>query len=65
MAYVKKSYAFKGEKMVTFAGHIKVETAKKRGFDSVTLIIHDTSGKGRGEERRFYAPEFTDMRQFS
>ena len=63
--YVKKSYAFKAGKQSVFHGHIKPETAKKRGFDSVTLSIFDTSGKGRSENRRFSGPEFTGMKQFA
>ena len=65
MSYIKKSYGHKGGKMTTFAGHIKPDTAKKRGFDSVTLSIFDSSGKGRGQEKHFYAPDFTGMRPFN
>ena len=62
--YLKKSYAFTGQKMTVFNGHIKRETAIKRGFDRVTLSIIDFSGKGRGENRRFDYP-FSDMKGFS
>lgn len=65
MSYIRKSYGHKGKKMTTFAGHIKPDTAKKRGFDSVTLSIFDSSGKGRGQEKHFYAPDFTGMRPFN
>lgn len=62
MSYIKKSYAFRAQKMVSFSGHISAETAKKRGYETVNLCIFDTSGKGRGEEKRFYAPDFLGMR---
>jgi hypothetical protein len=65
MAFIKKTYAFKGQKMVTFAGHIKRETAIKRGFEKVTLSVFDASGKGRGENRRFSGPEFVGMAGFN
>jgi hypothetical protein len=65
MAYIKKTYAFKGEKMISFAGHIKADTAKKRGFDRVTLSIFDSSGKGRGQEKRFIGPGFHGMAGFN
>lgn len=62
MSCVKKTYAFKGQKMVSFSGHISTETAKKRGYEAVTLCIFDLSGKGRGEAKRFFAPNFLGMR---
>ena len=65
MSYIKKSYCFKAGKMTTFAGHIKADTAKKRGFDSVTLSIYDNSGKGRGQEKHFSAPDFEKMAPFN
>ena len=65
MSYIKKSYAFKGEKMRVFAGHIKKETAIEKGFDWVYLAIIDTSGKGRGETRIFSGPEFKGMRSYN
>lgn len=65
MAYIRKTYAFKNGKMTVFNGHIKKETAVKRGFESVTLSVHDMSGKGRGEDRRFYSPHFEGMRSFT
>jgi hypothetical protein len=65
MAHIKKTYAYKAGKQTCFNGHITKETAVKRGFESVTLTILDTSGKGRGENRRFYAPDFAGMQAYS
>lgn len=65
MTYIRKSYCFKSDKMTVIAGHIKKETAIKRGFDRVVLSIFDASGKGRGQEKRFYAPDFDGMRPFN
>ena len=64
MTFIKKTYAYKAGKQTVFHGHIKAETAKKRGFDSVSLAILDTSGKGRGETRRFLPP-FNNLRGFN
>jgi hypothetical protein len=65
MSYLKKSYCFKStpteSSMRVYAGHIKKETAIKNGFTQVNLVIIDTSGKGRGETRIFYAPHFSRM----
>lgn len=63
-AYDRKTYAYKDGKQICFNGHIKAETAKRRGFHSVTLCVFDTSGKGRSEYRRFNGPEFKNMRPF-
>lgn len=62
--YIKKSYCSKNGKIISFAGHIKKETAIKREFDSVSLFIIDTSGRGRGEQRHFYSP-FSQMKSFN
>lgn len=62
-SYIRKSYAFKDDRMIVFNGHIKSETAIKRGFSHVTLSIFDASGKGRGENRRFSYP-FATMKPF-
>lgn len=62
--YLRKTYAYIKNKQFVFNGHIKPETAKKRGFDSVTLAIIDFSGKGRSENRYFYAPDFSNMKSF-
>ena len=64
MSYIKKSYCFKNGKMRVFAGHIKKETAKRLGFDKISLAIIDTSGKGRGETRYFSQP-FDNMYKFN
>ncbi len=65
MSYIRKTYAYtKNGKQICFNGHIKAETAKRRGFESVTLSVFDGSGKGRGENRHFYAPDFSGMRPF-
>jgi len=62
--YIKKSYCSTNDKGVSFAGHIKKETALKRKFMSVSLVIIDTSGKGRSEQRHFYPP-FEKMHSFN
>lgn len=64
MSYIKKSYCFKNGKMRVFAGHIRKETAKRLGFDRISLTIIDTSGKGRGETRYFSQP-FDNMNKFN
>lgn len=61
MAYIRKTYAFIGLKMVSFSGHITANTAKKRGFDTIVLSVLDASGKGRSDQRRFYSPDFAGM----
>lgn len=69
MSYIKKSYCFSntpnGSKMRVFAGHIKKETAQKYNFSQVVLSIIDVSGRGRSENRSFYAPYFVKMRSFN
>jgi len=69
MSYLKKSYCFKhtpnGAYMRVYAGHIKRETALKHNFSQVNLVIIDTSGRGRGENRSFYAPYFVRMKSFN
>ena len=50
--------------MISFAGHIKKETALKRQFDYVSLVIIDTSGRGRCEQRDFDIP-FAEMKSFN
>jgi hypothetical protein len=62
--YIKKSYCLKNGKMISFAGHIKKEIAIKRKFDYVSLVIIDTSGKGRWEQRDFDIP-FSQMKSFN
>ena len=63
MAYLRKSYGYaQNGRQTAFNGHIKRETAIKRAFQSVTLVIFDTSGKGRGETKRFYWPDFEGMK---
>lgn len=62
--YIKKSYCSKNGKMISFAGHIKKETAIKRQFNYVSLVIIDTSGKGRCEQRNFCTP-FAQMKSFN
>lgn len=65
MQYQKKTFAYRRDgKLITFAGHIKRETAIKRGFVEVCLAIVDWSGKGRGEVRRYYSPEFDGMQGY-
>ena len=56
MTYTKKSYCFnwKNNKMRTFNGHIKKDTAIKYGFDLIVLSIFDWSGKGRNSEIHIY-----------
>ena len=54
----------KNGKMISFAGHIKKETAVKRKFDYVSLVIIDTSGKGRYEQKDFDIP-FIEMKSFN
>jgi hypothetical protein len=69
MSYLKKSYCFKntpaGAIMRCFNGHIKKETALRHNYSQVVLSIIDTSGKGRGESRTFYAPYFPRMKSFN
>jgi hypothetical protein len=69
MSYLKKSYCFKntptGSYMRVYSGHIKKETAIKNNFDKVNLAIIDASGRGRGENRRYYAPDFLEMKSFN
>ena len=69
MSYLKKSYCFKntpnGSYMRVYAGHIKKETAIKNNFSKVNLVIIDASGRGRAENRRFHATEFTQMKSFN
>jgi hypothetical protein len=69
MSFIKKSYCFSntptGSKMRVFAGHIKKETAQKHCFSHVVLSIIDISGRGRNENRSFYAPYFVRMRSFN
>jgi hypothetical protein len=63
--YIKKSYCFKntptGAAMRIFNGHIKRDTALRHGYSQVVLSIIDCSGKGRGENKPFYAPYFARM----
>lgn len=63
--YLKKSYCFKntptGAAMRIFNGHIKRATALRHGYSQVVLSIIDMSGKGRGENKPFYAPYFSRM----
>lgn len=60
--YTRKTYAYTRDgKQVVFNGHIRQATAIKRGFVSVTLAVHDRSGKGRGQEKRFYGPSFDGL----
>ena len=63
--YLKKSYCFKntptGAAMRIFNGHIKRTTALRHGYSQVVLSIIDMSGKGRGENKPFYAPYFSRM----
>ena len=65
MSYLKKSYCFKNttteSSMRVYSGWIKKETAVKKNFSQVNLVIIDTSGKGRGESRSFFAPHFQRM----
>lgn len=67
--YTKKSYCYKtidgAIVQRVFSGHITRATAIKHNFESVTLSIYDGSGKGRGEDRRFYAPDFSGMSKFN
>ncbi|WP_424195581.1 hypothetical protein ACMYR3_06300 [Ampullimonas aquatilis] len=64
MSYIRKTYAYTQDgKQVVFNGHITVATAIKRNFKTVSLSIHDASGKGRGETRTFDAP-FANMKSF-
>jgi hypothetical protein len=69
MSYLKKSYCFKntpnGNYMRVYSGHIKKETAIKNSFSQVNLVIIDISGRGRGENRSFYAPYFPRMQSFN
>ena len=69
MSYLKKSYCFKktpsGSVMRVYAGHIKKETAIKNNFDKVNLAIIDASGRGRAENRRFFAPDFLEMKSYN
>ena len=69
MSYLKKSYCFAntptGSKMRVYAGHIKKETAIKNSFNKVNLVIVDQSGRGRGENRSFHAPDFSQMKSFN
>jgi len=51
--------------MRVFAGHIKKETAQKHCYSQVVLSIIDMSGRGRNENRSFYAPYFVRMRSFN
>ena len=66
MIYLKKSYCFKntpnGSVMRVFHGHIKKDTALRHGFSEVVLYIIDTSGKGRVDNKTFYAPNFASMK---
>lgn len=63
MSYLRKSYGYAANgKQTAFAGHIRKQTAIKRGFKSVTLTAIDMSGKGRGATSRHYAPAFEGMR---
>ena len=69
MSYLKKSYCFAntptGSKMRVYACHIKKETAIKNNFSQVNLVIIDASGRGRGENRSFYAPYFPRMKSYN
>jgi hypothetical protein len=69
MSYIKKSYCFSntpnGSKMRVFAGHIKKETAQKYCFSQVVLSVIDISGRGRNENRSFYAPYFVRMQSYN
>ena len=69
MSYLKKSYCFKntpnGSHMRVYSGHITKETAIKNSFSKVNLVIIDASGRGRGENRPFYAPHFVRMKSFN
>ena len=66
MTHSRKTYAYDhAGKQFIFNGHIKKETAQKRQFKSVTLAILDFSGKGRGESRRFYGPNFDNMKGYN
>jgi len=51
--------------MRVYSGHIKKETAIKNSFSQVNLVIIDISGRGRGENRSFYAPYFPRMQSFN
>ena len=66
MSYLKKSYCFKntptGSAMRVFHGHIKKDTALRHCFSQVVLSTIDISGKGRGDNKTFYAPYFASMR---
>jgi hypothetical protein len=48
--------------MRVFHGHIKKDTALRHCFSQVVLATIDISGKGRGDNKTFYAPYFLRMK---
>ena len=66
MTYIRKSYALtQDHRYISFAGHIKPETAMQNGYRRVTLKIIDMSGRGRGEERTYFGPAFHGMKAYN